>query len=76
MLQCSIGEFEMNAITAMGRPAAGVSLRERLALWRERRAARLQIERDLNDHTDRQLAELGLSRSDIHAVAGGSYRAA
>ena len=60
----------MNAIIAMGRPAAGVSLRERLAFWRERRAARLQIERELNNHTDRQLAELGLSRHTVRHALG------
>ena len=63
----------MNAIIALGRPVANISLRQRLAAWRERRAVQLRIEHELNEHTDRQLAELGLSRSDIHAVATGRY---
>jgi uncharacterized protein YjiS (DUF1127 family) len=50
------------------------ALRERLADavagWSKRR----QITRELNAHTDRELADMGLSRLDIHEVARGSFR--
>ena len=65
----------MNSVSALSRPVGAASLRQLLASWRERRVARLRIEGELNAHTDRQLAELGLSRSDIPTVAAGRYRA-
>ncbi|MDR3515988.1 MAG: DUF1127 domain-containing protein [Azospirillaceae bacterium] len=37
------------------------------------RRQRAQIERELNTYTDRELAELGLCRSDIVDVANGTY---
>jgi len=51
-------------------------LRQSLALWSELQDSRRRrrIVRDLNDHTDRQLADMGLSRADIRAVADGTLR--
>ena len=45
--------------------------------WQRARAQRetvFRITQELADCTDRQLADLGLSRSDIPAVARGTYR--
>lgn len=53
------------------------SPRQTLALWHEMqnsRRRRRQIIRELNTHTDRELADMGISRADIRAVADGSYR--
>ncbi len=41
---------------------------------REQRQEIFRIESELGGCNDRQLADLGLSRSDIHAVARGTYR--
>ena len=40
---------------------------------RAQREQEFRIMRELDDCTDRQLADLGLSRSDIPAVARGTY---
>jgi uncharacterized protein YjiS (DUF1127 family) len=66
-----------NTFQPAGARAHGPSLRQTLALWsemQERRRHRRQIMRELSDHTDRQLADMGLSRDDIRSVANGSYR--
>ncbi|MCB8879573.1 DUF1127 domain-containing protein [Acidisoma cellulosilytica] len=42
---------------------------------RQSARARLQMVRELNTYTDRELAELGLTRFEIRAVAAGTYRA-
>ena len=42
------------------------------AAW-SRRSARLQLRRELEESSDRALAEIGLCRGDISAVAGGRY---
>jgi uncharacterized protein YjiS (DUF1127 family) len=42
---------------------------------RDRAREALRITRELNTYTDRQLAELGLSRLDIRAVAAGTFGA-
>lgn len=45
-------------------------LRDFLARQRQRR----QIIRELTGHTDRQLADMGVTRSDIPAIAAGRFR--
>lgn len=40
---------------------------------RAQRQEIFRIESELDGCSDRQLADLGLSRSDIHAVARGTY---
>ncbi len=61
-------------------PARGslslVELTNRLRAWNARRneAARVRVE--LDGYTDRQLIDLGISRSDIPAVAAGEWRRA
>lgn len=44
--------------------------------WRHekaRRASAAQVRRELEAHTDRELADLGLSRADIPAIARAAY---
>lgn len=44
--------------------------------WRQRavrRARADQVRRELNAYTDRELADLGLSRSDIPGIARAAY---
>ena len=53
------------------------SLARVAAIWtafRETRRERGRIVRELSAYSDRDLAELGLFRHDIHAVAAGTYR--
>lgn len=50
-----------------------------VARWRRRvtrRARAAQVWRELDAYTDRELADLGLSRSDIPAIARAAYDAA
>ncbi len=49
----------------------GASLSERFARWNERRRTIARVTHELNTYTDRQLADLGLCRSDIPDVARG-----
>lgn len=45
--------------------------------WQQAKAQRREVARithELSGYTDRELAELGLSRSDIPEVARGSFR--
>ncbi len=51
------------------------SIRARLKRWAEDRAVRHRLERELQSHSDRDLAELGMSRSDIPDVIRGTFRA-
>jgi uncharacterized protein YjiS (DUF1127 family) len=41
--------------------------------WRAEAAQRRRIVRELNTYSDRDLQELGFSRSDIPAIAAGRY---
>lgn len=50
---------------------ASVSLRDRFSAWNQRRRTIARVTRELNTYTERQLADLGLSRSDIPDVARG-----
>lgn len=51
-------------------------LRLNLQHAKSQRAEVFRITQELVGYTDRQLADLGLSRSDIPAVAQGTYRRA
>jgi uncharacterized protein YjiS (DUF1127 family) len=42
--------------------------------WRAERRYRARIWRELMSYTDRELADIGLTRSDIPAVVNGTYR--
>jgi uncharacterized protein YjiS (DUF1127 family) len=44
------------------------------AVWRQAQAERGRIVRELSSCSDRELADLGFSRSDIPAIANGTYR--
>jgi uncharacterized protein YjiS (DUF1127 family) len=46
----------------------------RFRAFREAARERTRIQRELMTYTDDQLADLGLSRHDIPAVAAGTYR--
>lgn len=59
-----------------GRPASVFAPAfARLRSWSAERAERRRLERELQLHTDRDLAELGMSRSDIGDVVRGTFRA-
>lgn len=49
-------------------------LRERLSETTAAWAKRRRIERELNAHSDRELADMGLTRADIPHVASGALR--
>ncbi len=48
--------------------------RERLAAYRAEQAHRSLIARELAAYSDRDLCDLGISRSDVPAIVNGSYR--
>jgi len=48
--------------------------RARFGAWREKRAYRARITRELNAYTDRELFDLGIQRADIPAVVNGTFR--
>ena len=47
------------------------SIFARVATWNQRRKTIARVTRELNTYSDRQLADLGLSRGDIPDVARG-----
>ena len=49
-------------------------LTERYRRWADRRAQIARVSRELHSYTERQLADLGLCRSDIPDVARGTFR--
>ncbi len=51
------------------------SIGARFKRWADDRAVRRRLERELQSHSDRDLAELGMSRSDIPDVIRGTFRA-
>ena len=61
-------------------PARGslnlVELPSRLRRWNVRRNEMARVRLELDGYTDRQLIDLGISRSDIPAVAAGEWRRA
>ncbi len=61
-------------------PARGslnlVELTSRLRRWNVRRHEIARVRVELDSYTDRQLVDLGISRSDIPAVAAGEWRRA
>ena len=73
-----------NALLSSSKPAHRLELlksgyqrflyRRRRAQLQRRRTTR--IERELGAYTDRELADLGLARSDIRDVASGAFRRA
>jgi uncharacterized protein YjiS (DUF1127 family) len=48
--------------------------RVRFTAWREKRAYRARITRELHSYTDRELFDLGIQRADIPAVVNGTFR--
>ena len=50
--------------------SVGVSVR---AFWVARREV-ARIARELNAHNDKQLADMGITRADIPAIARGTFR--
>ncbi len=50
------------------------ALMARLNAWRGKRREIARIEFELGTYTERNLADLGLTSSDIPAVARGQYR--
>ena len=63
--------------TDVGFMPAGLSLRgfaESYRAWADRRRRIARVTNELAAYTDRQLADLGLCRSDIPDVARGTFR--
>lgn len=48
--------------------------RERFAEWRQVRARRARVARELHSYTDRELFDLGIQRADFPAILAGTYR--
>ena len=67
-----------HSLASFGTPiGAGGLLHNFGALFAARRGRieeQARIRRELSRYTDRELGDLGLSRSDIEAVASGDYR--
>ncbi len=55
-----------------GERAPGVF--QRIEAWRDRRRQAARIAFELNCYSERELADLGLTRDDIAQVARGEYR--
>jgi uncharacterized protein YjiS (DUF1127 family) len=69
--------FSPSTITFRGFAAFKVKHTQLRLKWqrtREQREEVFRIARELGGYTDRELADLGLSRSEIPAVAQGTYR--
>jgi uncharacterized protein YjiS (DUF1127 family) len=48
-------------------------LRQMIAERRAERAERMQLARELNAYSDRELSELGFSRADLPQIEAGTY---
>jgi uncharacterized protein YjiS (DUF1127 family) len=67
------------AVPALGRVATFPSaklgeFRHRFRVWAEQRRTIRRVEAELSTMTPRELADLGLCRSDISEVARGRFR--
>ena len=66
-----------HSMASFGTPIAGTSalafLSQRYRAFRTQQAERARIRRELESYSDRQLLDLGISRSDIASVASGEY---
>lgn len=72
-----LSTFVPSTLASRGLTAIRTKQNQLLLRWqrvRARRAEVFQITQELDGCTDRQLADLGLYRSDIPAVAHGTYR--
>lgn len=69
--------FSLNptaSVQTRDRATGGVSgLFERVEAWRSRRRQSARIAFELSCYTERELADLGLTRDDIAQVARGDY---
>ncbi len=67
--------YDIATDTLWAQFARGVAVRRQLfAAWREKRAYRARITRELLTYTDRELFDLGIQRADIPAVVNGTFR--
>jgi uncharacterized protein YjiS (DUF1127 family) len=67
--------IDITTNTVWGQLAHAVAeRRQRFAAWREKRAYRARITRELLTYTDRELFDLGIQRADIPAVVNGTFR--
>ena len=57
-----------------GTAEVGSGVFERIEAWRARRRQAARIAFELNCYSERELADLGLTRSDIPLVARGDFR--
>jgi len=72
-----LSTFLPSTMTSRGFTAIRTKQSQLLLMWQRARAHRAEVFRitqELAGCTDRQLADLGLYRSDIPAVAHGTYR--
>lgn len=66
----STNRAPFGAIAAYGFVQVAVSLRDRIVTWNSARITR----NALNRLSDRELADIGLTRADVESVAAGSWR--
>lgn len=64
----------LNTVTGLVAADRPASLKVRFQAWRAQRQERARIARELLSYTDRELADLGISRSDIPAIVNGTFR--
>jgi uncharacterized protein YjiS (DUF1127 family) len=71
-------ESFMNAATtrllASNAPMSLAGITSRYQAWRTRRAEIARITTELSSYSERQLCDLGISRSDIPTIAAGQWR--
>jgi uncharacterized protein YjiS (DUF1127 family) len=75
----TLTNFSPSTMTSRGLAALRTKQDQFVLRWQRARAQRAEVFRitqELADCSDRQLADLGLCRSDIPAVARGTYRRA
>jgi uncharacterized protein YjiS (DUF1127 family) len=66
--------FDTTTTSGNGTVGLWTEIGHRFAAWRQKRATRARIARELATYTDRELFDLGISRADIPAVINGTFR--
>lgn len=66
----STNRVPFGAIAAYGFVQFATSLRDRIVVWNDSRTTR----NALNRLSDRELADIGLTRADVERVAAGNWR--
>jgi uncharacterized protein YjiS (DUF1127 family) len=66
--------IDSTANSVHGSTNSWTEARQRFAAWRQKRASRARVARELASYTERELFDLGISRADIPAVINGTFR--